>query len=170
MKTIRTLFHGSAAVVFLGLVLVAAGLFGVIATGCSDSEESAVNETRSYTVTARVMTVPEAGNPGSEFQVHHEHIPDFHGEDGNVKVDKSGVRGMKPHIMAFPLGPGVDVSELKPSDMIELVFVVNWSRQPHYYVTDFTILDPGTALNTHLIEPAEEDTPTDEDAPIDDDG
>jgi len=158
----QTPLRGSAAVVAIGVALLSAGLFGVIATGCSDEEEVVVNEVRTYTVRARVLTVPAESDPTSEFQLHHEHIPDFVGKDGNVVVSKSGVRGMKPMIMPFPLGPGVDVHELKIADMIEIEFVVNWSRKPAFYITDFVRLPEGTALNTRLIEPDEVDESDDD--------
>ncbi len=74
-----------------------------------------------YTVRAEVVSVPEAGKPGSEFRARHEEIPDF------LPGLHSEKRGMRAMIMPFPLGPAVSADGLKPGDKIEIAFEVDYS-------------------------------------------
>ena len=88
-------------------------------------------EGQAYTVRGVIAQLPSDGPPPAELKIHHEHIPDFIGETGEVFVNSEGVPGMKAMVMAFPnLAPGVEIESLEIGDKIEFDFLVRWEDAP----------------------------------------
>jgi len=99
-----------------------------------------------YTVRGRVESLPGT-RPGSQLRVHHEHIPDFRGRDGQVHRNRDGTAGMLEMSMEFPLAPGVSLEGIAVGDAVELTFEVGWNRPPPFFAaTAMHKLPPGTQL------------------------
>ncbi len=84
------------------------------------AEQANIRKDR-YTVRGEVAMLPTADNPSSEFQVRHEAIPHFVGQDGEL--------GMDTMTMPFPLADGLSLAALKVGDKIELTFEVDFDTQ-----------------------------------------
>lgn len=93
----------------------------------------------SYVVRGVVTEMPIVGKAGSELRVHHEAIDDF-------KDDQGKVVGMSAMVMEFPPLKGVDVSQLKVGDKVEVAFSVWWTQLPPWAATKITVLPPETKL------------------------
>ncbi len=141
-------------VVAVVLAVLATGLVIVVATaltggirgwshrlGASDRARNQRGEpSATYTVRGRVMMVPIAGRPTTEFQVLHEEIPDFVGATGAV--------GMAAMVMPFPLAEGVSLDGVRSGDAVELTFGVWWTPgQQGYQVLKLNKLPADTKLN-----------------------
>lgn len=91
---------------------------------CKKSEPNPVGaaqpgvETHRYTVRGIVEQLPSESEPTLEFQVRHEAIPHFVGQDG--------VLGMDTMTMPFPLAEGLSLGALKVKDKVELTFEVDF--------------------------------------------
>lgn len=96
-----------------------------------------------YTVRGVVVVVPSADNPAAEFQVRHEAMPHFVGQDGEL--------GMDTMTMPFPLAEGLSLDAVKPGDKIELSFEVDFDTRSKqlmgYRATAVTLLPPETTLD-----------------------
>lgn len=79
-----------------------------------------------YTVRGQVAMLPAAENPSSEFQVRHEAIPHFVGQDGKL--------GMDTMTMPFPLAEGMVLPALKVGDPVELTFEVDFDTSLNQFV------------------------------------
>lgn len=145
----------------LGMSVGFAGLFFVmllmgLAVGCSkegDGEgggEGAIQTViHTYTTRGRIVSLPEPGNPASEFRVHHEAIDDFrHADDSPAP--------MKSMTMPYPLGPGVSLEDLAVGDVVEFTFDVQWEPSPGMGVTAIKKLPAETEL---LFEQESDDAP-----------
>ncbi len=108
------------------------------------SEDSA--STRSYTVRGQVVLVPDPVNPATELQIHHEHIPDFHGWDGALHINSDGVPGMKSMTMPFPLDDPSVVEGINAGDKVEFTFIVDTDAR-RFWVSSMTKLDDDAALD-----------------------
>lgn len=104
--------------------------------------ESNIRKDR-YTVRGLVVTLPEEGNPSAEFQVRHEAIPHFVGQDGEM--------GMDTMTMPFPLAEGLSLAAIKVSDKIELTFEVDFDTAAKqltgYRAVALSVLPADTALD-----------------------
>lgn len=99
-----------------------------------------------YTVRGRVESLPGV-KPGSQLRVHHEHIPNFKGKDGEVHRNRDGSPGMLEMSMEFPLAPGVDLAGLAVGDAVEMTFEVRWNSPPPIFrATAIRKLPPDTEL------------------------
>jgi hypothetical protein len=86
---------------------------------------------QAYTVRGVIAQLPSDGPPPAELKIHHEHIPDFIGENGEIFVNNEGIPGMKAMVMAFPnLAPGIPLESLEVGDKIEFEFLVRWENKP----------------------------------------
>lgn len=103
------------------LWVVLAAILPALAACGRKAPPPATQKTVSYTVRAEIVSVPEAGKPGSEFRARHEEIPDF------VHGLRSEKRGMHAMIMPFPLGPSVSIEGMKPGDKVEITFDVDYA-------------------------------------------
>lgn len=93
-----------------------------------------------YTVRGEIRQLPDGENPASGLQLQHENIPDFVNRDGDVV-------GMKPMIMQFTPGPGVDLSDLSVGDKVQFTFDVDWDGSPLFMVTRIEPLPAETELD-----------------------
>lgn len=113
-----------------------------------------------YTVRGQVAMLPTPGNPASEFQVRHEAIPHFVGQDGEL--------GMDTMTMPFPLADGLVLPSVKVGDKVELTFEVDYDtalkQLTGYRAVGATILPPETELDFSSIKrwPAYEKKPGDQ--------
>lgn len=158
------------------IALAGASLFSLCALtlglGCSDrsqpdadaSPTGVVRQDNYQDILGVVATVPVAGKPGSEFKIHHEHIPGFKSKDGVVFVAADGVPGMKSMVMAFPLGPGISLDGIEAGDKVRFSFEVNWGGSPPWRVTALeeidadTVIDFGNKVNAVSPTDAQEDS------------
>jgi hypothetical protein len=99
-----------------------------------------------YRVRGKVTELPIVGKPSSELRVHHEAIDDF-------KDDQGKVVGMSAMVMEFPPLKGVDVSQLKVGDKVEIEFSVWWTQLPPWAATKITVLPPETELEFRRARP-----------------
>jgi len=91
----------------------------------------------SYTVRGVIVALPESGEA---MRVRHEAIPDFRGRNSEVV-------GMDAMTMPFPLGDDVELGDLAVGDKVELTFVVTWTGEKPWHVTEIGRLDPATELD-----------------------
>ncbi len=142
------------------IALTGVSLFSLLAitaglTACSDRSEPSGTNTADGVVRVDtyedilgiVATLPEAGKPGSEFKIHHEHIPEFKTKEGGVFVTADGVPGMKSMVMSFPLGEEITLEGLEVGDKVRFSFDVNWGGTPPWVVTKVEEIDPGTEID-----------------------
>ena len=110
-------------------------------TGLTAPDTPPDDSRRTYTVRGEVVELPSPGAAGSQFQVHHEAIPGF--------VDQHGeVVGMSSMTMPFPLGDGLQLDGLELGDKVELDFVVDWSPgRRGWSATRVSELPPDTQLD-----------------------
>jgi Cu/Ag efflux protein CusF len=103
-----------------------------------------------YTVRARVTSLPDPANPMSEFAVHHERIDSFKGPGGHL--------GMDVMVMPFPLASGLSIDALSPGDIISMTFTVEFDikldKPVAYRATRYEQLPTNTELD--LTPPANE--------------
>lgn len=105
----------------LALRMLLAALLASAAACGKKAPPPPTQKTVVYTVRAEVVSVPEAGKPGSEFRARHEEIPEF------LPSLHSEKRGMRAMIMPFPLGPTASAEGLRPGDKIEITFEVDYA-------------------------------------------
>lgn len=143
------------AIALSGASLFSLYMISLGAAGCSNESEQPANASPDQIVRVDtyedilgiVATLPEAGKPGSEFKIHHEHIPGFKTRDGEVFVTADGVPGMKSMVMAFPLGDAVTLDGLEQGDKVRFSFDVNWGGAPPWVVTEIEEIDADTVIN-----------------------
>jgi hypothetical protein len=115
----------------------------IIAAGCShgrtNEQTAAANNGRTYVIRGEVISVPQAGKPGTEFIVKHEPIDDFRSDTGRIV-------GM--NTMGMPFTPGKDLSleGIKPGDKIEMRWFIQWKPEAKEYVESVRKLPPETQL------------------------
>jgi len=123
--------------------------------GCSKESEQSTGAAQTGAVRADtyegvlgvVATLPIEGQPGSEFKIHHEHIPGFKTKAGEVFVTADGVPGMKSMVMAFPVAETASIDGLAVGDPIRFTFEVIWGGSPPWRVTAIEQLDAGTEID-----------------------
>ena len=113
----------------LGIIVM---LCAVMAAGCARGQTdgqpaTAASDARTYVVRGEVISLPQAGKPGTQFIVKHEPIDNFRGADGRIV-------GMNSMGMPFTPGEGVSLEALEPGDKIELKWVVQWNPEAREYV------------------------------------
>ena len=119
-------------------------LGAIIAAGCShgqrsDQPEGAASDARRYVIRGEVISVPQAGRPGTQFIVKHEPIDNFRDASGQIV-------GMST--MGMPFTPGKDVSleGIRPGDKIEIQWVIQWKPEAKEYVESVKKLPAETQL------------------------
>ena len=99
---------------------------------------------QTYTFRAIVTGLPTAKQA---LRLHHEAIPTFVGEDGNVI-------GMEEMEMEFPfLGPGAKLDGIAINDPIEVTMEMRWKSKPRYLLTSIRGLPAGTSIQVHPLDP-----------------
>jgi Cu/Ag efflux protein CusF len=123
---------------------IIAMLGAIIAAGCSqgqrnDLTEEAASDARIYVIRGEVISVPQAGKPGTQFIVMHEPIDNYRDASGRIV-------GMDT--MGMPFTPGKDVSleGIRPGDKIEMKWVLQWKPEAKEYVESVRKLPAETQL------------------------
>ncbi|MBX3359565.1 MAG: copper-binding protein [Phycisphaeraceae bacterium] len=140
MSENRSQFLGRAVGRLCTCLLLAGGML----SGCEKQPAPApaakdASDARTYVVRGRVESLPVAGVADSEFEVHHEAIPEF--------VGRTGKLGMSSMVMPFPLGSGVSVADVAVGDVVEVTFVVTYTPRTRFEATRVRRLPPDTVLN-----------------------
>lgn len=138
-------------------VLIAAALaFGLqLVSGCGGGSEQQQSKTDpgvtgvDYTTRGVVAQLPIPAEPGTEFFVRHEAIPDFRASLPD------GALGMNAMTMPFPIAEDVSLDGLEIGDKITLTFRVDYDAKTgaikQYRATSFSELPADTVLT--LSEP-----------------
>lgn len=100
-----------------------------------------------YVVRGEITMLPVAGDNRAELKVHHEAIDNFKDSDGKVV-------GMNAMTMEFPPAKGVDLSNLKKGDKVQLTFSVWWSDTPPWLAVKIVKLPAETKLVFGKANPA----------------
>ena len=128
-----------------------ARIFGIVvmlgaipAAGCSRGQTNeqpavAVSDAQTYVVRGEVISVPQAGKPGTQFIVKHEPIDNFRNASGQIV-------GMSTMGMPFTPGKGVSLEDIKPGDKIEIRWVMQWKPNAKEYVESVRKLPTETQL------------------------
>jgi|WetSurMetagenome_2_1015567.scaffolds.fasta_scaffold229756_1 hypothetical protein len=125
----------------LGIIAV----FGaIVAAGCSGGQTNNQpaaerNDAQTYVVRGEVISVPQAGKPGTQFIVKHEPIDDFRSDAGRIV-------GMSTMGMPFTPGEGVSLQRIQPGDKIEMKWVMQWKPEAKEYVESVRKLPTETPL------------------------
>ena len=90
-----------------------------------ESSSSIVVDT--YVVRGRVVSLPQEGNPASQLMVHHEEIPHFRGQGGDL--------GMNEMTMPFPIGESLDLTGIEAGMGVRITFTVDYDEALDQLVT-----------------------------------
>ncbi len=100
---------------------------------------SAAAATSTYTVRARVVSLPGASARNKMMTAHHEEISAWDRGDGT--------KGMNAMVMPFPLGKGVTLDGIAVGDVIEIVVVQYAAGAVPYEATSIRKLPRDTKLS-----------------------
>jgi hypothetical protein len=126
--------------VFGIIAMIGAIVAGSCSRGPSNEQPPAVvSDAQTYVVRGEVISVPHAGEPGTEFIVKHEPVDNFRNADGQIV-------GMSTMGMPFTPGKGVSLEEIKPGDKIEMRWVLQWKPEAKEYVESVRKLPMETQL------------------------
>jgi hypothetical protein len=119
-------------------------LGAIIAAGCShgrtnEQSEAAASDAQTYVIRGEVISVPQAGKPGTEFIIKHEPIDNFRSDTGQIV-------GMNTMGMPFTPGKGVSLEGIKPGDKIEMRWFLQWKPEAKEYVESVRKLPSETQL------------------------
>jgi Cu/Ag efflux protein CusF len=119
-------------------------LGAIIAIGCSHGKRNeqpagAASDAQMYVIRGEVISVPQAGKPGTEFIVKHEPIDNF--RDASAQIV-----GMNTMGMPFTPGKGVSLEGIRPGDKIEMRWVMQWKPEAKEYVESVRKLPAETQL------------------------
>jgi hypothetical protein len=139
-------------------LILAAALVVVGAGGCSKSADKPTSAEGSYnaiaapaevyTVRGVVTGLPVGEDPRASLRIHHEHIPDFKGKDGEVYMNDDGVPGMKAMEMPFDtLGPNVVLEGIEVGDKIEFDLAIAREPRTTFAITRIVELPPDTEIS-----------------------
>jgi Cu/Ag efflux protein CusF len=128
---VRRLTHLAGAAVCAAITVVTLG-------GCG--REPAAPAPDAYTVQGVVEKLPQTDGPDRSVYIHHQPIPGFRDEHGNVV-------GMMSMTMPFPLGPGVSLAGIAVGDPVEFTFTVSWKGRAGYQITSIRKLPAGTTVD-----------------------
>jgi hypothetical protein len=92
-----------------------------------------------YVIRGEVISVPQAGKPGTQFIVKHEPIHNFRDASGQIV-------GMSTMGMPFTPGKGVSLEGIRPGDKIEMRWVLQWEPEAKEYVESVRKLPADTQL------------------------
>ena len=119
-------------------------LAAILAADCSRQQmnkqpAAEASDAQTYVVRGEVISVPQAGKPGTEFIVKHEPVDNFRNASGQIV-------GMST--MGMPFTPGKDVllDGIKPGDKIEMRWVLQWKPEAKEYVESVRKLPMETQL------------------------
>ena len=112
--------------------IILAILCAIITAGCSDGQRNdqpaeAASDARMYVIRGEVISVPQAGKPGTQFIVKHEPIDNYRDASGRIV-------GMDTMGMPFTPGKGVSLEGISPGDKIEMRWIIQWKPEAKEYV------------------------------------
>lgn len=120
--------------------MLGAAMAAACSRGQTDGQPAtAVSDARTYVVRGEVISLPQAGKPGTQFIVKHEPIDNFRGADGRIV-------GMNSMGMPFTPGEGVSLEAIEPGDKIELTWVMQWNPEAREFVESVRKLPATTPL------------------------
>ncbi len=119
-------------------------LGAIVAASCTRGQTNnqpaaAASDAQTYVVRGEVISVPQAGKPGTEFVIKHEPIDNFRDASGQIV-------GMSTMGMPFTPRKGVSMEGIKPGDKIEMRWVVQWKPEAKEYVESLRKLPTETPL------------------------
>jgi Cu/Ag efflux protein CusF len=125
----------------IGIIAI---LGAIIAAGCSrgqmnEQPAAAASDAQTYVVRGEVISVPQAGAPGTQLIIKHEPIDYFRDSTGQII-------GMSTMGMPFTLGKGVSLEGIRPGDKIEMRWVLQWKPEAKEYVESLRKLPIETQL------------------------
>ncbi|MEM7626191.1 MAG: copper-binding protein [Planctomycetota bacterium] len=120
----------------------------VFLAGCSENaQDQAESEAardilvNTYEVRGRVTALPKPDDAASALMIHHERIPDFVNNKGEIDP-------MREMIMSFPVDEGVDLSGVAVGDSVAFDFVVTWGGlESGWVLTEIEKLPAETPLD-----------------------
>ena len=123
---------------------VIAILGAIIIAGCSSGQTNeqpaaAASDAQTYVVRGEVISVPQAGKPGTQFIVKHEPVDNFRDASGQIV-------GMNTMAMPFTPGKGVSLEGIRPGDKIEMRWVIQWKPEAKEYLESVRKLPAETQL------------------------
>jgi Cu/Ag efflux protein CusF len=123
---------------------IIAMLGAIVAACCSRGQTNgqhaaAASDAQTYVVRGEVISVPQAGKPGTEFIVKHEPIDNFRSAGGQIV-------GMSTMGMPFTPGKGVSLEGIKPGDKVEMRWVMQWKPEAKEYAESVRKLPADTQL------------------------
>ena len=110
--------------------LALAGLTLAALLGCAEEshDQDAAQRTREnavvYETRGRVVSLPDPGNPASDFLVRHEPIPAF-----KSSLNETAPAGMNSMVMPFPPAKGLDLAGVSQGDVLALTFIVDYDPE-----------------------------------------
>ena len=112
------------------------GLTCLFLGGCGGETDSV---TDTYQVRGQIVSLPVEGDPASGLRIHHEAIPTFVGEDGQMV-------GMDAMTMGFTPATGVSLDGLEEGDKVAFTLRVNFAAN-RIEVAEFKELADDTELD-----------------------
>ena len=116
--------------------LALVGLTCLFLGGCGGETEPV---TDTYQVRGQIVSLPVEGDPASGLRIHHEPIPTFVGEDGQMV-------GMDAMTMGFTPATGVSLERLDVGDKVAFTLRVNFAAN-RIEVAEFKELAGDTELD-----------------------
>jgi len=99
-----------------------------------------------------ITKMPVEGDVSTSLKIHHQHIPNFKGSDGEILVNSKGISGMMSMDMPFPPADGLSLDGFAIDDKIKFTFKVVWAdKVPSWEVTKIEKLDPSTEIDFSTI-------------------
>jgi Cu/Ag efflux protein CusF len=129
---------------------IIAMLGAIVAAGCSGGQRNerpaGASDTQIYVIRGEVISVPQAGKPGTEFIVKHEPVDNFRNANGQIV-------GMSTMSMPFTPGKGLLLEGIKPGDKIEMRWILQWKPEAKEYVESVRKLPAETQLRFGEVHP-----------------
>jgi Cu/Ag efflux protein CusF len=124
-----------------GIIAMLGAIFAVACSHGQTSRQPAdeASNARTYVVRGEVISVPQAGKPGTQFIVKHEPIDNFRDASGQIV-------GMSTMGMPFTPGESVSLEGIKPGDKIEMKWVMQWHPGAKEYLKSVRKLPTETQL------------------------
>ncbi|HEX2994788.1 MAG TPA: hypothetical protein VHP14_08190 [Anaerolineales bacterium] len=97
------------------------------------------SDAQTYVIRGEVISVPQAGKPGTALIVKHEPVDNFRNASGQIV-------GMSTMGMPFTPGKGVLLEGIKPGDKIEMRWVMRWKPEAKEYAESVRKLPMETQL------------------------
>jgi hypothetical protein len=93
-----------------------------------------------YIVRGRIISLPDARNPGASLAIQHEAVPDYR----DPKGDRVGMESM---MMPFTPAEGLSLAGLAEGDAVEFVWEVRWQPPRFSRIARITKLPTDTPMN-----------------------